>query len=139
MKELRIFAVVADEKIQPAIVVVIAYGKASPDARRAKIRTLRFRRIYETALPCVAIELLFFFVGDFGMIDRDVVEDVAVDDEQVAPAIIVEIEKSRAESAAQEIRLANAGRDCVVRESAVAIIAIHAIEFVIKMADEKIS
>ena len=72
------------------------------------------------------------------MIGGDVVEDVAVDDEQVAPAVVVEIEKARAESTVQEIRLADAGRDRVVGERAVAIVAIEAIEFVIEMADEEI-
>ncbi len=40
VKELGIFAIIADEKILPAVVVVVADGEAAADARSAKIRAL---------------------------------------------------------------------------------------------------
>ncbi len=138
MKELRVFAIIADEKILPAVVVIISDRETAADTRGAKILTLRFGCVYEISLARVAVELFFFFVGDFGMIRGDVVEDVAVDDEQIAPAVVIEIEKSRAEGAIQKIGLADAGCDRVVGERAIAIIAIEAVEFVIEMADEKV-
>ena len=72
------------------------------------------------------------------MVELDVVQDVAVDDEQVAPAVIVKVEKARAERAIQNIGLTDARRNRVIGESAVAIIAIHAVQFEIQVAHEEI-
>src|SRR5712692_9890363 len=72
------------------------------------------------------------------MVELDVVEDVAVDDEQVAPAVVIEIEEARAECAVENAGLADAGGDGVVGEGAVAIVAVEAVELEIKMADEKV-
>ena len=65
------------------------------NARGAKIWALRFRRVDEISLAGVAVELFFFFVGDLGMIGGDVVEDVAVDDEQIAPATALPAQPAR--------------------------------------------
>src|SRR5579864_9109018 len=106
VKELGVFAIIADEKILPAVVVVVADRETATHARSAKIRALRFGCVDEISLASVAVELFFFFVGNFGMIRGDVVEDVAVDDDQVAPAVVIEIKKPRAEGTVEKIRLA---------------------------------
>ena len=86
----------------------------------------------------VAIEFFRFGVLHVGMVAGDVVEDVAVNDEKIPPAVIVEIEEAGAEAAVEDVGLAEAGSDGAVDESAVAVVGVEAIQFEIEMADIKI-
>jgi hypothetical protein len=58
------------------------------------------------------------------MVDRDVIENVSVDNKQIAPAVIVKIEKARSECAIAEIRLSYPLRDRVVGKGSIAIVAV---------------
>ena len=86
----------------------------------------------------VAIEFFRFGVFHIGMVAGDVVEDVAVYDEEIAPAVVVEIEEAGAETAVENVGLAEAGSDGAVSERAVAVVGVEAIEFEIEMADVEI-
>ena len=86
----------------PAVVGVVAYGQASAYLRREESGRLRGAGVHEMAVAGVAIELFGFGVVYVGMIAGDVVEDVAIDDQEIAPAVVIEIEETRAEAAIED-------------------------------------
>ena len=72
------------------------------------------------------------------MVQRDVVQNVPVHHQQVAPPVIVKVKHARPERASQNICLPQRGSNRVVRERAVAVVAIKPVQLEIQMADEKI-
>src|SRR6266850_83085 len=98
-EKLGILSIVADEQIGPSVIVVVADRQAAPDARRAKHRILRTGHIGKFSVPQISVEFPFFRIRHARMIQRNVVQNVSIDYHQVAPAVIVEIEKSRTKTA----------------------------------------
>src|SRR5277367_6913151 len=98
-EKLRILSVIVHQKILPPVVVVISYREASSHPRLAKIRPLGSRGVHKITVTAIAVKHLLFFVRNFGVIERNVVQNMAVDHQQIAPAIIIKIEKTRAKCA----------------------------------------
>jgi len=67
----------------------------------------------------------------------DVVEDVAVDGQEIVPAVVIEIEEASAKAPVQKVGFAEASGDGGVGESAAADCETEAIACEIDMADEK--
>src|ERR1700678_1943603 len=120
-KKLRVFSVIADQKILPPVVIVVPNCKSPSHMPCSKTLVLRPCHIHEARFAHISIQRLLFFICNFRMKKRNVVEDVPVDYQQIAPAIIVKIEKTRAKRTVQDIRLPDPRSDRVIRKSPVAI------------------
>src|ERR1700730_386101 len=103
-KKLRCFPVVIHHEVLPAIVVIIADGQSPAHAWREKCAWLRGADINKFTVADVAIQAFLFGVSDVGVIERNVVEDMSVDDQEVSPAVVIKIKKSRAKTAVAVVR-----------------------------------
>ena len=137
-EKLCVFPIIADQKILPTVVVVIAHREPPPHMLRPKIFPLRACHVHKPRLAHVPVQRLFLFIRYFRMMQRNVVENMPVDHQQIAPAIIIKIEKSRPKRTVQNIGLSHSGRDREIRESSVAVIAVQPVQLEIQVADKQV-
>src|SRR5258708_24485406 len=114
--------------------VVGADRKTAPYGWRAKPRVLCCCRIDKSPAADVAIQFLLFRVCNARMIQRNILEDMAVDHQKIPPAVVVEIKKSRPKAAVQKIRLAEPRGNCGIEKSSVSVTAIEPIQLEIELA-----
>src|SRR5207244_12384492 len=88
-EQLRRLTVVAYQNIQVAVVVEIAHGGSATDAAQLEVRPQLAAHVFEGAPARVAEHELRFGVLSIGVIELDVVKDVAVGHEDVAGAVVV--------------------------------------------------
>ena len=87
---------VVDDDVDVAVVVEVGEGGAAAGLRRRDRRAELLADVGEASVAQVAIHDLALFVAGFGLELADFRIDVAVDEEQIEPAVAVEIEKADA-------------------------------------------
>lgn len=98
-KQLRSLPVVADKNVQIPVVVKIADSRATADARQYKIGAELIADIFENSSTGVTEHELGFRVACLGMIELDVIEDVAIGHKEIAATVVVVIHKTRPKAA----------------------------------------
>src|ERR1700722_19932412 len=72
------------------------------------------------------------------MIKGNVIQNMSVDHQQIAPTIIIKIKKTRAKRAPQNVRLSESRSNREIGKSPVPIVAVQSVQLEVQMADKKI-
>ncbi|HEU4401055.1 MAG TPA: hypothetical protein VFT43_03015 [Candidatus Polarisedimenticolia bacterium] len=92
----------------------------------------------EAAVATVAVELRRLLEGDGVAVKADVVDDVAVGDEQVEMAVVVGIEEEGPEAESQERRAAHPRAEGAVREDAAAVVVVELVGLLRQVGHEEV-
>ena len=131
-------AVVADEHVHTAVVVVVADGQP---ARRKGLRKHRPRRrtdVLQLALTVVLEHQQRLLVFHLLAVLLDHVVGVAVGEEQIHVAVVVEVEELQAPARQQARRLRDAVRGGDVGEELVAVVAVEREHLLVDVGHEQV-
>src|SRR5262245_29653398 len=122
--EIRRFVYVVDRNVDVAVVVDVAERGAAPGVRCGDRWPEPLRQILESPVAQVAIDDLPLLIRRLGLDLLDLRVDVAIDQEQIEPAVEIEIEE--ADTPAEPARVeADAAREGAVLAQAVAAVRVE--------------
>src|SRR5207244_4058180 len=103
-------AVVGDQQVGVAVVVIVAAGSAATHALVGERRAAAVADLFEAAIsPAAAEQVILLAIGGTLADQLRVRLDVAVGDEGVFEAIVIVVEEAEAEADVVEMLLAGAG------------------------------
>ena len=112
---------VVDDDVDVAVVVEIGEGRAAAGGRGRDRRTETLRDVLEASVAEVAVDDLALLVARLGLEPLDLGIDVAVDEEEIEPAVVVEIDEADAPAEPARVEADAGGERAVVAEALAAV------------------